>query len=291
MSANIATPRRPEIVSLGVDWITATTKTADATYRMLSWASECITVEMRTGNERRPWAMAGFHGHICGQVQAGFREDEGIVRLTSDYAARSWKTLYQLGDTVTRLDLQVTSKTATAPSKRVHADWKRAKRMSAKREKGAEVTIISKMRGGDTFYSGSRQSQLFGRCYDKAAQSKRPEWSMCVRHELQLNGKRAMLVARRINDARHPGDTIASCLQAFWAMRLGSFWLPCEGELPSFGSRHRPDYLQRLEWLRVAVGPSVRNLVKLGKSVELLQALGVRVAADGSLELDHVVQE
>jgi len=273
-----------EIVSLGVDWITATTKWRDSTERMLDWASSQITVEMSRGNDRCFWAMSGFTGHRCGHVQVGFREDEGIVRLTSDYARESWRALYDLCDNVSRLDLQVTSRHEDGPAKRVLSDYRRAKRQSRKRAKGPEVTLISKMKGGVTFYSGMATSRVFGRCYDKEAQSKLKHYESCVRHETQYNGKLAMLVTRDIVQNGTTDTRIARHLSAFWRERLGVFRVLVESPLHICVSRNRPDDERRLSWLAESIGPSVRALVDHGRGPDVLRALGVFITPEGELK-------
>lgn len=276
--------RTTELVSLGVDWITATTKWAESTQRMLDWASSQITVEMQRGNDRQWWAMSGFQGHKCGQVQTGFRDDEGIVRLSADYARERWRELYDLCDNVSRLDLQCTTRNELKPHRRVLSDWKRAKRQASKKLKGAEVTIISKMRGGDTFYSGSPQSNKYGRCYDKEAQSKLDHYRGCVRHEVQYNGKLAMLIARDIVASSSGRSRIASHVSSFWRARLGVFMELGDATLQLCCTRPQSDDERRLQWMKEALGPSARSLVARGRAEDFLTALGLRVNSRGELE-------
>jgi hypothetical protein len=272
-----------EIISMGVDWITATTKDVDAGVRLLTWASELCTWSMRVGHERRGWGMAGFQGVQAGQVQLGQRNHEAIVRLSSDLAAIEWRRCYALADSVTRFDVQCTTRSSRPAATRIRRDLTAATRRARRSARAATVTSLRCTDGGFTVYLGKRSSNVFGRIYDKGVQSGDQRWQNCVRHEVEYKGDAARLAIREVAARRHDCDGVAACLQGFFSDRSGSLeWLDDTRSQLTI-PRHRRDELSFFRWLRHSVRSGAQRVVECGRGAELLDALGLAINARGKL--------
>ena len=274
----------------GVDWITGVGLDPNTAWSMSQWASEMLTVELRKGNIRKSWGMAGFNGIACGQVQYGERNDEVIVRLSSEAAACSWRKLYQLSSSVTRLDVQVTVWSKLRPRNVVRNCHRKALRRSASLKRGPSVRLITSNDGSDTVYLGSRLSDVFGRIYNKGAESKLKYYEGAVRYEVQFQRKLVNVAVRRLAAKQNERDGVTEQVSGFFearGCRLGILGEGIVNRLP----RSRTDTRRRLEWLGKAVRGSAQLLVSHGLGDEMLDQLGLYISADGKLEvLDHVGQ-
>lgn len=281
---------RTVVTSLGVDWITGVTLERDSGVRLLSWAEEYGKNLMWRGFERKGWGMAGFTGFQVGQVQYGFRDHEAICRLSSDSAWHNWRKLYELSENITRIDLQCTSRNGRSPSQRVLETYKRALSASRRNPKAGTVTIISCSDGGRTCYLGKRQSEAFGRVYDKAAQSRDEQFEGCVRHEVEFKGDKALNCAIGLYRSRTEQPAIAGRLRGFLEKRGCAPAFLLEPALTVVSSTNEVSDRSRLRWLRTQVRPSVQRLIHAGLSAEVMLALGVRVDSYNNLVVqDHLV--
>lgn len=277
-----------KFVSTGVDWITVTTTSCNASSFLSTFASKLIREEHHRGNMQRGWGMAGFNGWACGQVQFGIRDDSAMVRLSGDAAKWYWSKAYKLAENVTRIDLQTTFQVKSGPRKFIRKAHRQAQRWSMNFKRKPTVTLITDNNGGDTLYLGKRQSNVYARLYNKGVESGLEEYRDCVRAECEYKGKVSKAVARRLLHDRDPYSSINLSVMTFFRHRgvvLPITGTPIVYRLP----RARTDLDRRLEWLSKACRQSASMAVRFGRSEDLLRALGIRVLKNGELEvMDHV---
>jgi hypothetical protein len=127
---------------------------------------------------------------------------------------------------------------------------------------------------------------IYGRVYNKAAESKEPRWSNSVRHELEIKGELCYHVMDHLNRQRVPRDTIAARLQGFFEGRGVPLPIANGPFTPMVVHRPTSDHYRQLEWLRVQCGPTVRRLVRAGMDHLVTEALGLHPSS--TLELDQV---
>jgi DNA relaxase NicK len=125
------------------------------------------------------------------------------------------------------------------------------------------MTLIMGQDRGDTLYVGSRKSDVLGRLYDKAKESREPAYAGCWRWEVQYRRASALQTARQLQVAQDPGATIAATVGAWFRARdIGaparSDALPLDHRVP----RPLPDDQRWLAWARKSVQPRARELVK-----------------------------
>lgn len=275
------------LVSLGVDYITATAKDRDAAVALHAVGSSLFRVQRDFGNNARAWGMHGFSGFACGSVQVGTRDDEVCVRLSSDSAQRSWRDVVQAAQNVSRIDLQVTIQVQRDVAKVIDRYKRAARRDSVKSHNKKRVRWVQEHHGGYTLYLGNRQSNVFGRIYDKYEESKLDQFRSCVRFEAQYQSKLALWIANDLNGTNSSKPRIASYVSQFFDGRGVHLEVPYKDTARYSCSRPRSDADRNLQWLSDAVKPCVLRLMSQGLGEEVFRALGL--IADDETNVDQLV--
>lgn len=272
------------VIDCGVDYLTVTTPelgiaTVDF-YEYLKrvhiredWGGQAGVIET-------DWAWQAYSGKTVGKLTWGSRNDGSIIRVSGSGA----KTLARISMLqfwrASRIDLQATIR--IPPGEDVDTVIGNAFRAVAMKRAGVEgrpykIRLIDGAGDGDTMNIGSRSSEAFVRVYNKAKESNEPEYTNCVRVELEAKGK----LARRIW-ADIPGgsqqDKYALELLLATDEKYGIGIIPKVGSelrrLPHI-ERAKTTLERRLEWLRVAVQPTVKELTAAGWREDVMRALGI----------------
>lgn len=271
-----------DFLDCGVDYITSTSASRSSTRELLAVGEKLMKREYRNGGIEKSWGMSGFTGWCCGHVQMGRRGQEGIVRLGSIVAQDKWRMVHAAGSNVSRLDLQVTTRTETPARKSIARHFRQASRWSKASPGRSTVSIFSTSDGPSTVYCGKRSSDQFGRIYDKGAESGLDHWTNAVRYEVEMKAERAMRAADFLASQSKPLVQVQSLVSTFFSGRgcdLQWTWADTNISCP----RSRSDLERRLRWIEESVRPSVLLLMHRGKSKEVLAALGLVQTARGKL--------
>jgi len=280
----------PVIKSLGVDWITCTTREPFAGISLISAAEELAHSQALAGHDAKLWGMAGFEGFVCGGVQWGNRNQEAMVRLSSDAAFTSWRSFYRLAESVTRIDLQATVFYGPYYARRITRDYRHARRFRVGKARSASVSVIRCTDGGYTVYLGKRASDRYGRIYDKWVESRLEFYRECVRYEVEFKGRLALGAARAIAKARNEVDATGGLLRDFFCARGIDLPAIDAARCHLNGPQVTVNDHRSLEWLRAQVRPTIERLIKHGHRQAVYDALNVIGPAVGAhVELDHGV--
>ena len=276
----IAFPMRQKLsgklFEAGVDYITVTCAELLHIDRARRLALSLAEWELAANMLGRPFNANGYQGFKVGSLQYGERDDGSMLRLSGDLAAKFWQRAYDVADNVTRIDLQCTYKVTEAPAVVVGRHYKELCRKKAKLKRGPEVSRIQKKSGGYTVYSGVRQSDRWGRCYDKEAQSKLPRYLGCVRYEEQFGNERALKVATGIRRTSLSMNDIAVEVLRFFSERgAGVRSLQEQLDLAATAvdsslCKRTSDITRKYQWLEKCVRPTLRMLAARGE-LELIE--------------------
>lgn len=272
----------PEIVSAGVDWITVTTPDSASSAQLAMHIGGIVDYQRQRGAIEKAWGMSGFTGFRVGEVEFGTRGDEMMVRLMSNAALNSWRRVYELGGSTTRLDLQVTVEMGADCQDLVWDYYRRANLKSAEKARGPRNRVILGNDGGATLYCGDRTSNRFGRCYAKGPQSKLQLYKTCLRFEVQYNGKLAKVISRKLFDAKVENVFALQRSVGFFQERIGRLPIRTGAVIKDSCSRTRSNVRKKLDWLQEGVKPSVQLLIELGYRLEVLRALGLSNNEEGA---------
>lgn len=259
-----------------IDWLTFTATKEANRPGLWNLGRELVRLSAKDGNDERPWRWRDYSGFHAGEATVGRREDSDILQL-SGYLADSWfDKAWLTSDHCTRLDLAVTvwgggnlGNLAQRHNAEV-SQWKRENN----RTLGAKLIYDNDY--ANTLYLGSRESDLFGRIYDKFVESGDPAFKGAWRYELELKGDPAQRGAGRLHSAGNRPDRIRSAVFQHFARRgVQPVFSSVGTDLPIRTHRAPSDSATRLSWLATAVRPAVQRLCIAGHYEAVLDALGI----------------
>lgn len=274
MSQNKTRLASLKLVSAGVDYITATAPRTSQSEEFYALGESLIQAQARQGHEVRSWKASSYHGLQTDGVIRGVRADGHIIRLSSEVAFEHWRAVYALARNITRIDCQVTFQLPKARVDFFRAMEARALAARAGRGRRRSVELRANNIKGDALYIGSRQSEVYARCYDKGRETKTLEAGLLVRQELEYKGDTALRVAARL--AESPSAELESKrLVSSYMSRLGIETI--RNDKPAAMSARGKSALKlpKLNWLESSVRPTVVRLVAAGRLTEVLDALGL----------------
>lgn len=269
------TATEPILHNIACDWITGVALDKPDQERLRPLGSALFRTEQDFGNTVRAWGLAGFKGWSCGHVQVGLRDDEVIVRCGADAAARNWRRVVEASSNVTRFDVQATVQFKGGPTREINRVRRAALRHSRENDDVPIVRWIADNRGGYTLYLGARESNVFGRVYDKFAQTQDEHFRDCVRYEVQYNSRLARIVTNQLKRSSSEIPEMAGCITRFLEARRVAIRMPFNSQLTFCLPRTASDDDRKLLWLEKAVRPSLMTLIAHGKGAEALVALGL----------------
>lgn len=262
-----------EIVSAGVDWVTLTLKEGKSTVPFLERASSLLHKESARGNMIKPWGFSGYTGLRCAEIHFGQRYDGACLRLSGKLAHEHWREFYDFGSRPSRIDIEVTTRNEKKPNQTIQTAYRGALREFRRHKHGPRVTKICDTTGGFTLYLGCRQSDQYGRCYNKEVEAGLTEWAGCVRWEIEFKGNRARQIASELNAVARDAPWCVAQVSQFMANH------GCNLELhhppaDNYSCPHKPaDDRRRLTWLRDQVSSTVEWLCQRGLTDEVVLAL------------------
>lgn len=299
----VITRQTDSILSCGVDYITVTSKGQRTESSLSAFGRYLVGEQRNAGEDWREFRFSGYRGETCGPASFGVRYDSQIVRLSSSAAAEHWCQAFMLSTNVTRLDIQVTVLPEVGPTKRLSTHHRQVRRRKSKRGRPQRFKFWYGPSGPEAATFGSRQSNSFGRAYDKGIESGLPEFAGSLRYEQELKKALAVstaleleasecveaLIAQKVKmlflksgvgfetqgiagEHRWIHTSSVALLQGAVAMpinsagSLGAAWMLSLGE-----GRSR----RRAQWLTNAVRPSVRMFMDQGRSDVVLRSLGL----------------
>lgn len=277
------------IQEVGIDYITATSHQRHFADSFASFGSWLVSQEVAEGCKRSDYRASGYRGFSAGRAAVGVSRQGAIVRLSSKCAEENWEQLVDLADNVTRLDIQATIGGVDSPTSRIRSHHQELMRAPRFRGKPAQFKAFYGAGGCETINTGNRQSDRFGRIYDKWVESGLECYRGCVRYELELHRDVAFQTANQISTSTEGGALMLWTVAKFFSNR--ALVVPefvRAGNLQPFASdRLRKgtcatereivikELVRALRFMNVQVRPSVLRLWEAGYSKEVLAALGL----------------
>lgn len=221
----------------------------------------------------RTQSVAGLGGIAFGQVD----RSRSIMQVWGELADRNVMAAVHSGDVrPTRVDYAVTvlfSEQQPAISER----------LDALRELDGNFTaIVPVSEEGGTLYVGSRESEKFGRLYDKGAELGQGMPSrLCWRYEVEFKRSCARSAAEIVTCATHPIERIKAVIG-----NVFDFFTRAGVECPTLDERvvgypmvkysvTTRSIDRTLNWLSCQVNPALLRLVEEGLQDHALEALGI----------------
>lgn len=281
------------LIDAGVDWLTVSYADRVTGLAMVNKLRPLLRQQVKLGNTLRPWASCGYTGWAAGSIQTGERDDGLLIRLGSDVARFNWKGFYNESSNCSRIDVQVTVSESCPPGTTLAQEFRTLGRVWANKGNAPTVSYFHGTDGSATLYVCKRSSEMFGRIYDKGAESKIAHYRNALRWEVECKGDKARSIARAMVRADNDqAEAHAQCLQFFrnrgascrslLALGLVYKMIPNQRLTAESAARtaYASDRAKSLRWLTASVRPTIERLSKSGSRRDLLIALGL---ADGPM--------
>jgi hypothetical protein len=287
-----------ELVSNTVDYVTATSyesKLSDgqSTKRFFGVGLTALEEEIGRGNDKLPFKLQSFVGWSVGQATVATVGQAVLVRLSGDCAERHFRKLYPDATNVSRIDCQGTFRMNGAWRDMSYVHLDEVRDYAKKYKPRLKVARIDGGKDGNSLIIGKRVSDIWLRAYDKHAESREERWQDCWRYEAEL----------KRTHAEQAASYLGGCDQSEYdPFAVASYYFRSSGVSlikpglwsPKVLGETRPDSdARRLQWLKMAVGPTVRLLCSHGKSAQVAEALlgsesdpsGLNDSSDGKVHL------
>lgn len=264
-----------KIVDAGVDWMTATASSPSLRENLWLVARRLLETRQREGERPSAWHAHGYGGWKCSHLAFGARRDSVCLQLTSFEAEQEWRHCIGACENVSRFDLSVDTHfdpPVTTLSRKMYVDAGHTKPPNGRKPR-RELRVSSD--GGSTLYIGARQSEQFGRLYDKGIEQGTHEPGHWWRWEVELKGSAAWNAAgalRRIDD---PRIMILLSVNSWFRSRTSHSYSVDQQQFTFVGSRRETDVDRQLQWLARGVRPTVQNLLDHVGRERVLFALGL----------------
>lgn len=258
------------ILAGGIDWLGCTAPDGNPA-RDLWYAGRCVVEEeRRCGYVPRATKVLGYTGFATTHAFVGRRPDGVYVRLSGSTANEWWRDVLVHAQNVPRIDLQATVHIDPESDSLALGHWLEACEAPARRGRplSAEVRISNDT--GQTFYLGRRQSDAYGRCYDKHAQDPEKWPAGAWRYEVEFHNDAAGAVAGRLADCEAPTTTAVSTVRRWFSARGCHPVIPFTvGEVATSFERDPTTTERQLRWLLRQVAPTMTDLAKRGHAADV----------------------
>lgn len=276
--------RSTELVFAGVDYLrlTAQDHKPFEDWHGLLFAERLA--EERAGRRAHVRGMLGYYGQVGQHFFVGRNESGCMVQVSGVLAHQLFRALSHSGGRASRVDVQVSKFVSESPDAYLHRAFVYAEAASKKVGHPPSIELRDSNSGAKMLTIGSRESELYGRVYDKGKESKDANWDGYVRWEVEVKGKQAADLHRWLLDDYTRVHTVLPIVANFFKARgLPIDWDGwADATLPPPPARTKTDE-SRIAWLSTQVGPTIRELVKKGKALEVAQALLHNTAEDATI--------
>lgn len=263
------------ILAAGVDWITGTANTGSTRWSMQEFADHQRRRFMDAGEPIKTGYRLGYYGWQAAGFFHGQREGGSIVVASGATAHDVHRSVVQVSDHISRIDLQVTVAT---PEERPHLArhaYSVIKSGSPRRIKVKNVTLIDSHPNGETCNVGKRKSDTYGRIYDKASESSSGPARSVWRYEVEYKRSPANRCAVDLT-GNNPPQAVA--------LSLVHRWFEARGVVPLFNPAalscpQEPYKIPKehdvLTWFEQSLSITVGRAIRRYGVARVIEALGL----------------
>lgn len=241
--------------------------------------------EERAGRRAHWRWLLGYYGRMGEHCFVGKSDTGAMVQMSGALAWSRWHDASLHSKRCTRIDLQVTYPCEASADEVLKEAFMSGSYRKLGRGKPPELELRDTNYGAKMLTIGSRQSELYGRMYDKFKESKMPEYKGCVRWEIEIKGHEALDIHNWLMENREEPTAVRTIVHHFWEARgMKPPWGMYDGmDAPVPVKRSKTDET-KLAWIAAQVRPSMQDLIAKGKASELARALAGKAATNEQLD-------
>lgn len=246
-----------EIVSSGIDWITATQALTKRKQSFRDIGETLMRADAAEHFKLVPAKRFGFIGYQGDRYFYGTRGKEALLMVSGSRADMLFCDIVKEASNVSRLDVQVTVYTGSERPNLAKHGFAHIQRAQSARGRKSGVTLITKQPTGDSLFIGSRRSDAYARLYDKGVESKKAEAKTLWRYEVEFKRRLASRLATHLSSDPHTPTASARVVHEWYTRKgLEPFY---EAVSLSQIALFRIDRSDRdiLEWFRSTVSKSI----------------------------------
>lgn len=256
----------------GVDWITCTTvsdQVGSKWYQIFCRETSPGGLNSIVNNR---WHNGYYAGFTANNIKFGYNPEIGYIMIaSSDAANRLHPSLRIKPSRITRLDLCVD---IVLPKAQPLAKIAYKQALKKGLSKARKYTLWSGSDQGSTLYVGSRQSQQYGRLYDKGVESKMADPGEYWRFEVEYKKPLSMAIGDHLDrfDGRALDTEITNRVGQWFSDRgVRSADHIAKGiAAPVLAMKVSTTENRKLAWLRTQVSPTVEMLIEAGLGRQVL---------------------
>lgn len=262
------------ITNASVDWLTMTSQDDKVGFSWFDiyrhYREEYIERELHEQAFQN-----GFYGGVkIGHLKWGYSERLGYILIMSGQDANLLFDRIKPGPKrITRIDLCVDI-LLIEPQEVAQDGYDLLEKLGRKQPK---YNIYKGNDGGSTLYVGSRQSQQYGRVYDKGVETGQTAASKFWRYEVEFKKPVSGQVWEHLKDLTptERAQTIRSTVSKWFANRNITTHKEMirEGAMEIIVEKRVTTVDRKLAWLRTQVSPTVSDLVSAGLGKQVLKSL------------------
>lgn len=279
---SLAGPTEPyNFCKAQIDWVTATHRATERPKLAFAAGRSMVENEAQKGNDIQPINWRGYRGFKCGQASVGIRQDGVFLQARSDGASEYFSLIKEHATNFSRIDCAVTGLVDHQQPEVFRRSFNVLRRSTGVGHRKAQITIIANDDYGDSLLFGRRQSDRYGRFYDKGMEQRIAEAGWLFRWELELKNERARHFGFSSNDARQlqvDSHRMVSEYFATYGMRCPGVLVEPSGDNLRFAHAAKPSGdNRRVAWLLNSCRPVLSRLDARGRLPEACKALGLSV--------------
>jgi hypothetical protein len=259
----------------GIDWITCTATDSGSGGELWAFGDSLIRQDDAIDDTPVPWQMKGYRGWHTSHTRLGSRPGSVLLSLSGQKSVDNWRNALATAENCSRLDCAV-DVTSDPPMPTLAGDiYRDMGHRPLRNGRPSTSRLILGSDGGSTVYIGSRQSEFFGRVYDKGVEQQTHSRGQWWRWELEVKGDSAYRVAHRLLEADVESAAIGSIVGDWFRERSG--WCLPFPSAPAIsnGGLEPTSTDRKLLWLSRQVRPTVIELLRRREAREILIALGL----------------
>lgn len=259
----------------GIDYYTCTTKSRmSGNWYFDLWHTHKVRA-LEHGHKVKAFNRNGYACLYIRGLTVGVRQgEEYIITSSGPIAAKTWSRVFPRASRITRVDLQYTF---LSPSyidlREVEAEWEAVK------SKNGKGKIIHNTEGGQCLYIGSRQSNQFGRFYNKSEEAGL-EVKNIYRLEVELKKPRADAVISELTTdfggLQLKPQAVRDYVLSWFERRKIALGIDFKVMPPVQLTKVATTDSRKLIWLRSAVAPSLADLMARKKGPLVAKALNLK---------------
>jgi DNA relaxase NicK len=242
-----------------------------------------LLAEMQAGRKIHARSLFGYTGKMGEHAFVGAGDRGCMIQLSGNMAWSRWADAARHSRKCTRIDLQVTRPVDVEPGEYIREMYAMA-RMARKREgRQPEPQLVDTPSGAKMLTIGSRQSELYGRMYDKFRESKVESYKGTVRWEIEAKGQTAIDLCAWLLENKAEPYVVRHIVREFWDKRgMTTGWIDSEVDSMSHPTTRTRTDDTKLAWISTQVAPAMRVLFEHGRASDVIRAVW-------GLELDEEV--